>query len=174
MTSTYFILLSPLRCTGLLNAWYCSLGAKISNNVILNTATIYEADLIEFGDNVTIQSDAAVFGYAVTHQMVTTTSSISTNASKSMHMHGQQAKATATDRVYSVRQRVNADLPLRDRQVVIIFFKQRTCTHRHGGPSMIPPYPHYYHYTRTIREGKADFKNPSSAKTLTEGAHSLV
>jgi hypothetical protein len=90
--------LHDVRCTGLLNPWYCSLGAKISNNAIFDTAAIYEADLIEFGDNVTAQSDTAVFGHVLTRQMATATSSTSSNASKSMHMHAQQAKATGTDR----------------------------------------------------------------------------
>jgi hypothetical protein len=102
MTFTYFFLLNPLRCTGLLNAWYRSLGAKIGKNVVLDTAAIYEADLIEIGDNVTIQSDAAVFGHVLTRQMATATSSTSSSSSASrsmhMHMHGQKAKATATGR----------------------------------------------------------------------------
>ena len=89
MTFTYFFLLNPLRCTGLLNAWYRSLGAKIGKNVVLDTAAIYEADLIEIGDNVTIQSDAAVFGHVLTRQMASSSTS-ATSKSMNMHKHGQK------------------------------------------------------------------------------------
>jgi len=68
MSFTYFFLLNPLRCTGLLNAWYRALGAKVGKNVVLDTACIYEADLITIGDNVTVQSDAALFGHVITRQ----------------------------------------------------------------------------------------------------------
>merc|ERR1712166_1430144 len=69
MSFTYFFLLNPLRCTGLLNSWYRCLGAKIGKNVVLDTACIYEADLIHIADNVTVQSDAAIFGHVLTRQL---------------------------------------------------------------------------------------------------------
>jgi len=69
MSFTYFFLLNPLRCTGLLNTWYRCLGAKIGKNVVLDTACIYEADLIHIADNVTVQSDAAIFGHVLTRQL---------------------------------------------------------------------------------------------------------
>jgi len=79
MSFTYFFLLNPLRCTGLLNTWYRALGAKIGENVVLDTACVYEADLITIGDNVTVQSDAALFGHVITRQNAATSASAHAN-----------------------------------------------------------------------------------------------
>lgn len=60
---THLFMLPPLRCTGALKHWYRAMGARIGKGVVIDTTAVYEFDMINIGDRVTVQSDTQLTGH---------------------------------------------------------------------------------------------------------------
>jgi non-ribosomal peptide synthetase-like protein len=57
------LFLGHLKGMPMLNLFYRAMGAKIGKNVLINTANIYDFDVLSFGDDSFIGGDAVVIGH---------------------------------------------------------------------------------------------------------------
>lgn len=57
------LFLGHLKGMPMLNLFYRAMGAKIGKNVLINTANIYDFDVLSFGDHSFIGGDAVVIGH---------------------------------------------------------------------------------------------------------------
>jgi non-ribosomal peptide synthetase-like protein len=63
-----FLGMELLRCTPWINVYLMLMGAKIGQNVVVNSTYLYDVDLLEIGDNTVVGGDAVILGHSMENQ----------------------------------------------------------------------------------------------------------